>query len=923
MDSFIVQLIKIEENIMKPLQSSPQLQKSFYTLGILLILAAQLSLTVRPTQAAPEPSNQGSGQADKPADLATPHLQSTPMIGCAPAPGTGPIPFPSGGKTATTSFFQEPDLVDALFSGMYYSYLVDQSIQVGLATWDASNNFIPELAAEIPTTANGGISTDGLTITWHLKPCLYWSDGEPLTSADVKFTWQVVMDPGNTVYTRIGYDQIESIDIPDVTTVVLHFKSLYPGWQTLFTHGTYNWGNLQPKHILEGKTGLESDPFIHWPTISSGPWVITDWVAGDHMTLLPNPNYWKGHPKLDQIQIKFIPDPDTAKAALQAGTVNLVPDFAENEVANLPALEPAIHMRAVDGPDFEHYFFNLGVKGTGVGQSDYEGFCPFKNVDVRKAMILGIDRQTIVDTLLFGKTTVPATLWPNSSWTNTSLIPYPYDPDQAKTLLENAGYTPGIDGIRHGMCNSVDTKLSFNFETTTKQLRQDMAAAVQTMLLGIGVEFKPVFTLAGTFFGDYASGANMATGNYDMAGYTTGIYRDPYTDVFLCSTVPSNQNQGGYNNYHLCDPNLDTLFEQSNSSADPIARKVYFDQIQQYMYDNALVIPIYARISVMAYVDRFILPPTSSLNVAMGETFDWDIKPGAFSKTSPVNGATGQPANPTLSWGTSSDASSYQYCIDTTNDSTCNTTWTSTGMNTSVALSGLSSGTYYWAVRSKNTAGTVVANKFNGVPWWSFIVSSSLPGAFNKISPTNGATGQPSNPTLSWGTSSGATSYQYCIDTANDNTCNTTWTSTGTNKSVALSGLSSGKYYWAVRSKNTAGTVVANKFNGLPWWSFTVTSALPGAFSKISPANGIGGQPSNPTLTWGASSGATSYQYCIDMVNDNVCGASWISAGTNLSAALNSLIPGKYYWAVRSKNASGTVVANKFNGLPWWSFTVP
>jgi peptide/nickel transport system substrate-binding protein len=91
------------------------------------------------------------------------------------------------------------------------------------------------------------------------------------------------------------------------------------------------------------------------------------------------------------------------------------------------------------------------VKGTGVGQSDYDGFCPFKNVDVRKAIMLGIDRQTIVDTLLFGKTTVPASLWPNSYWYNTSLTPYPYDPAQAKTLLENAGYKAGTDGIRHGM----------------------------------------------------------------------------------------------------------------------------------------------------------------------------------------------------------------------------------------------------------------------------------------------------------------------------------------------------------------------------------------------------------------------------------------------------------------------------------------
>jgi len=265
----------------------------------------------------------------------------------------GSIPFPaSGGKTITVAFSQEPDLVDSIFSSMSYAAWVNQSVLVGLGTWDAKNNLIPELATEVPTQANGGVSADGLTITWHLKPNLKWSDGEPLTSADVKFTWQVEVDPGNSVYSRAGYDQITSVDTPDTTTAVLHFKDLYPGWQTLFTSGPNNQGNIQPEHILKGKTGLEKDPFVHWPTISSGPFVITDWVAGDHMTLWPNPNYWKGRPKLDQFQIKFVPDPETAKAALKTGDVDFVPDFSESDLADLPALEPKIHTRVDPGPEF-------------------------------------------------------------------------------------------------------------------------------------------------------------------------------------------------------------------------------------------------------------------------------------------------------------------------------------------------------------------------------------------------------------------------------------------------------------------------------------------------------------------------------------------------------------------------------------------
>jgi hypothetical protein len=188
-----------------------------------------------------------------------------------------------------------------------------------------------------------------------------------------------------------------------------------------------------------------------------------------------------------------------------------------------------------------------------------------------------------------------------------------------------------------------------------------------------------------------------------------------------------------------------------------------------------------------------------------------------FSKTSPADGAPGQPTNPTLSWGSSSGAESYEYCIDTTNNSACDGSWTDVGSNTSVGLSGLSSGiTYYWQVQARNAAGTTEANSGT---WWSFTTQVGLPGTFSKSSPTDGAPGQPTNPTLSWGSSSGAESYEYCIDTTNDSICDGSWTDVGSNTSVGLSGLSSGiTYYWQVQARNAAGTTEANSGT---WWSFT------------------------------------------------------------------------------------------------------
>ncbi|MBI3153400.1 MAG: peptide ABC transporter substrate-binding protein [Chloroflexi bacterium] len=591
-------------------------------LSVLLSLLVLASIVL----AACAPAATEAPATEAPSATEAPVATEAPAA-CQPA-GTEPIAFPDGGKTVTGAWDQEPDSIVPYFTQMSYAIWITQLTLAGLGEWDDQGNFVPELAVEVPTADNGGVSADGLTITWKLKDCLFWSDGEPLTSADVVFTWEAIMDPGNAPTSRTGYDKIASIETPDDTTVVITFSELYPPWQVLFTQGPNNAGAILPKHMLEGQTGLESNDFIHQPTVGSGPWVITEWIPGDYMTLLPNPNFHGGRPVLDQVQVRFVPDPATAQAALQTGDVDWFPNFSEAEISTIGALEPDVHLIVVPGADFEHYFFNLGTT-TGVdgrGASDVDGFCPFKDVRVRKALTLGINREAIVETLLEGKTTVPSSQWPNSSWTNSSLTPDAYDPDAAGALLDEAGYALGSDGIRAGDCNGENVKLSFNFETTTSQIRIDIATIVQSDLAKIGVEFKPIHTPAGTFFGSYADGGVMPTGKYDMAGYTTGFYPDPYTDNYKCESVPSAANPSGTNWYLNCDPALSDLMEEVNASADPAVRKEKLDEAQKYIFDNYYVIMMYARANVYGHTDRFVPGPFGFFSNLNWNSEVWDVK---------------------------------------------------------------------------------------------------------------------------------------------------------------------------------------------------------------------------------------------------------------------------------------------------------
>ena len=410
----------------------------------------------------------------------------------------------------------------------------------------------------------------------------------------------------------------------------------YPAWPNLFSVGPNTTGMLLPAHILQGQTGLEKNAEIHSPTVGAGPFLVKEWVAGDHMTLVQNPNYNGTAPKLTQINIKFVPDTTTALAALKTGDVDFVPDFAEGDIPTLSALEPAEHLRVDTTPEFEHLLFNLGITnstikdstGAVIGNSDIAGFCPFQDVNVRKAIYLAIDRDTIVKTLLFGKTTAPTSLWPNSSWYNTSLTEYPYDPTQAGQLLDAAGYKVGSDGIRAGTCNGKSVKFSLSLETTVKQLRQDEQAAIQANLKQVGIDVKTIATPAGTFFGAYTDGANMPTGKFDMAIYTTGFYPDPdpgYT--FSCAGVPSKGNPSGQNNYHYCDQTgqMDQLIAAGLASADPAARKTAYDAVQKYQYDQALFVPLYARANVYGYSARLVFTPSSGFCGWACDIANWDV----------------------------------------------------------------------------------------------------------------------------------------------------------------------------------------------------------------------------------------------------------------------------------------------------------
>jgi hypothetical protein len=297
------------------------------------------------------------------------------------------------------------------------------------------------------------------------------------------------------------------------------------------------------------------------------------------------------------------------------------------------------------------------------------------------------------------------------------------------------------------------------------------------------------------------------------------------------------------------------------------------------------------------------------------------LPPADFGKLTPADGAVDQPGVVHLSWEPSLRATSYEYCWDQSFNNECNSLWYGVGTNTSVDVSiGIwpDPTPFSWQVRARNGGGTTYANTGT---FWAFTMAPEPPGLIYKMSPLNGAPGQPANLTLTWSSDSHAQGYEYCVDTLDNASCDAAWVSTGTATSANLTGLTvETTYYWQARAFNSGGSTYANDGS---WFSFT-TAPVPLYFTKYSPLDGATGVPVNDTLYWHPFNiYAAGFEVCYDLVDNDTCDTTWV-LGSDLpnevgSFPVTNLDPTAiYYWQIRAFNSFGATYAD---GGDWWSFT--
>ena len=431
----------------------------------------------------------------------------------------------------------------------------------------AGKNTVPILATAVPTTANGGISKDGLTITYHLHSGVKWHDGAPFTSKDVKFTWQAMMNNANNVNERVGYEDVKSVDTPNDTTVVFHLKHKFaPFVDTVFGESDSPVAII-PQHLLAKYPDLNRVPFNSEP-IGTGPFKVARWVRGDHIELVANDAYFRGKPKLRSIIVREIPDENTSINALRSHDVDYMFEASPQAYTQLKTI-PEVKVVLNDQPQT----LQLLINTTRPGLSD---------VRVRRAIAYAIDKQSLVDKNTGGSARVAWADQPPFQWSYTDdVMKYPYNVATARKLLADAGYTPGSDGIMRKNGQPLSYVLSHNVENVTRRLA---AVQIQSMLKAVGIDAQIKTYPANLLFATYGQGGVLTTGKYDLnvSGWIAGQDPDDHSE-FTCDQIPRPSHPDGVNYTRYCTPEMDAAQQRALSSYDRAVRKPAYAQIQKLL----------------------------------------------------------------------------------------------------------------------------------------------------------------------------------------------------------------------------------------------------------------------------------------------------------------------------------------------------
>jgi peptide/nickel transport system substrate-binding protein len=481
---------------------------------------------------------------------------------------------------------------------------------------DPKGNFVAsDLLVEAPTEQNGGIKMDPFTLTYKLRPEAVWDDGSPITSEDVKFTWDAIMKTTGTIGTT-GYDQITSIDTSDPKTAVIHFKQPYSDWQDLFGGNNAN-GVVLKKAAFNGKVNLKDEMQTSYG-FSGGPWKLQSY-SQQQTVLVRNDKYWVKDkiPNLDQVT--FVPRTDQAtelQSLLTGEALAAYPQPSRGITQQLKA--PGIKYSAGAGSSYEGLWINMDK-------------FPLNDATARQAFAFAMDRQGVIDAIY--KSDFPDLKVLNcagwvptvSDWCNDNeFADISYQPDKVKSLLEGAGWTKGGDGIYA----KGGKRFSIEFSTTAgNKNREDTQALLKEKAKAAGIELVIKNFPPTQLFED-----KLPKRDFQLAEYAQVASPDPsVTAILAADQIPSAANgNSGQNFLGWKNAQATALMKESDKTIDHAKRRDLLLQVSKLERQDIPWVPMFQKPLILTWHDDRLTGPIGDYAATSYSGFfnmyDWSLK---------------------------------------------------------------------------------------------------------------------------------------------------------------------------------------------------------------------------------------------------------------------------------------------------------
>jgi peptide/nickel transport system substrate-binding protein len=446
---------------------------------------------------------------------------------------------------------------------------VNRLIYIGLTDYDKDGNVVPGLAQ------SWTISRDGLTYTFPLRRDVKWQDGKPFTAADVKFTYEKILDPKTSSWLRAFFDAVTQVDTPDDYTVVLRLRA--PSATLLYNM----WHGILPRHVWE-KEDLAKSTYNAAP-VGTGPFKVGQWARGDFVTLVPSDTYFRGRPYLDKLILKTIPDTAVTFAALERGEVHYLPAFGiiggvpYHQVKSLEA-KPQLHVSVTETTQAQHLYMRVDKP-------------PFDNLKVRQAIVHAINKKEIADRMTAGYgRPLDSRVPPVIGWAhNASVKTYPYDVAEANRLLDEAGLRRGPDGVRF------KTRLY-----ATPGSRVIMSELLREQLRAVGISAEITTSEWNTYIGAIRD-KRTVDGLWSIF-HPTYI---PDPEILLINFWSKEIKPGGRNYMFYSNPRMDRLIEQAATTGERSERGKLVREIQEIVAAEIGNIPLFVQPSVEVWNRKF------------------------------------------------------------------------------------------------------------------------------------------------------------------------------------------------------------------------------------------------------------------------------------------------------------------------------